>query len=343
MNEQEKKAAATKAGAAKAETKTSDAKTVEAKATQLAQPPPPPAIATPVERDVAPSSAPPPASATTSSTSKQEARGLLIHGKRILVPELTIVGPGDHPSAMMDSRDNEPRKLRDWVRQIIIHTTKGIDVIVDEVAGKGGFAQGVADYWSKSEKGKAQAGGAQIVIDDDGTVWCLCDLAYVVAYHATTSNDWSIGIEMYQKAGGKVTRATMRAAVVLSRFLAGYFGFAYQVPSRKYNGDAITRMKFNGGPDMVGVFGHRDNAWDFVRKTSSRGRGDPGDQIYSMLRDDGAEGFDFEGREDIRTWKDRQKLLNAKGSHLNEDGVAGPQTMHEMRRHGFKTPADIHW
>lgn len=268
--------------------------------------------------------------------------GLLIHGERVLVDGLTIVGPGDDPSAMMDGGDYMLRGAHDWVRQIIVHTTKGDNVVVVDEPGHGGFGKLTADYWSKSAEGRKTHGGAQLVIDNDGTIWCLCDLAKIAAYHATTSNAWSIGIEMYQEPGGVVRRIVLETCVKLCRFLCKFFGIAYQVPSRIYNNDAMDRMKFNGGPDMVGVFGHRDNAWDFVRKTSSRGRGDPGDQIYSMLVLDGAEPLDFVAREDIRVNKARQNVLNAMhGAALLEDGVAGPGTMHAVEKYGYARLADV--
>jgi len=270
------------------------------------------------------------------------ANGLLIDGARVLVPGLTIVGPGDDPSCMLDPGDYAVRPRVGDVRQIIVHSTKGAwPMPIIPGAGAGGYAKNTADYWSKSEEGKRTHGGAQLVVDDNGVIWCLCDLARIAAYHATTSNMWSIGIEMYQRGDGGVHEATLVATVALVAHLCEWFSVPFQIPSRVYNNDAIDRMKFNGGPDMYGVFGHRDNAWDFERHTSSRGRGDPGDEIYVRLAVAGAERFDFQAHEDVAVWKRRQRALNARGAQLVEDGAPGPRTIAAMRAAGFRSGREI--
>jgi hypothetical protein len=86
---------------------------------------------------------------------------------------------------------------------------------------------------------------------------------------------------------------------------------------------------------------HRDNAWDFVRKTSSRGRGDPGDEIYQRLADDGAELLDYVKRQDVDVWSKRQTFLNDHGAFLKVDGIAGPNTMAAMHAQGFKRGQDM--
>lgn len=261
-----------------------------------------------------------------------EARGLLIGGEHVEIPGLTVIGPGDVPWAKLSPRDYRKRPAGAWVRQIIVHTTKGVwPQPILAGAGPGGRDKNVADYWSTSD----ESGGAHLVIDNDGSVLCLCDLALDAAYHATTSNMWSIGIEMYQEpGGGGIYERVLETTAFLVGWLCQRFGIAFQIPRRTYNNDAIDRMKFDGGPDMVGVFGHRDNAWDFLRKTSSRGRGDPGDEVYRRLERAGAEPLDFQAREDLAVWKRRQLALNALGEHLTVDGIAGPATMAACRRHG---------
>lgn len=259
-----------------------------------------------------------------------EATGLLIGGKHVPIEGLTVIGPGDVPWAKLSPRDYRKRPAGAWVRQIIVHTTKGDwPQTILPGAGPGGRDKNVADYWSTSD----ESGGAQLVVDSDGSVLCLADLALDAAYHATTSNMWSIGIEMYQEQGGGIYDRVLETTTFLVRWLCDRFRIAFQFPRRTYNNDAIDRMKFDGGPDMVGVFGHRDNAWDFHRKTSSRGRGDPGDEIYRRLELAGAEGFDFQAREDIAVWRRRQQWLNGQGEQLVVDGIAGPATITAVRRY----------
>lgn len=273
--------------------------------------------------------------------------GLLVNGAHEPVEGLRIVNREDEAWCRLDSRDYRARLPREWVRQVIVHTTKGDwPQHVLQGAGPGGMAKRTADYWSISSEGKKTAGGAHIVIDDDGTVACLADLQLDCAYHATTSNEWSIGIEMYQESDGALYQATLVSCTLLVTWLARRFRIPMQHPSRVYSGDAIDRMKLNGGPDMVGLFGHRDNAWDFVHHTSSRGRGDPGDEIYHLWEAAGSEPMDFQGDEDKRRWTTRQMTLNKGRSRdglkpISVDGLCGPQTYDEMIRQGFASGRTI--
>lgn len=285
----------------------------------------------------------PPAAAPTKNEIVTN-NGILFGGKYYKIEGLDILSPGAGAPAWvkLDARDYMARK--EWLRQLMIHTTKGKwpqPLAPDgKVKGLGGADKIVAEFW----RGDPQHSAAQIVIDNDGTIACLCDLLKIAAYHATTSNPWSIGIEMYQEANGTVRQAVYDAMAKVMPFLCELGGFAYQVPGRAYNGTIIQRMK-NGGPDMVGVFGHRDVAWDFKANTSTRGRGDPGDRIYDVARETGAEVFDFDARPrgmDIVTWELRQQFLNRSfGASLKVDGIAGPGTMRAMRAAGFKRGADI--
>jgi hypothetical protein len=263
-----------------------------------------------------------------------EASGLLVRGKSVEVPGLTILGPRDAPWAFLEARDRRQRPQAAWVRQIIVHTTNGTWPHGEPIpgAGRGGRDKQIAEYWSTSPEGRAQSGGAHLVVDNDGSIVCLADLALVEAYHATVSNPWSIGIEMFQESGaqhgGRIYEAVLASTVQLVLALCRVFELPLQIPGRTYPNAPMGRM-VAGGPDMVGVFGHRDNTHD-------RGRGDPGDEIFARLRKAGAEPLDFDAREDLRVWKRRQQKLNGMGERLVEDGIAGPRTIAAMRRRGFE-------
>jgi len=283
--------------------------------------------------------------------------GLLANGRRVLIPGIEVIGPGDAVWSKLDPRDYRLRPRGTWVRQVIIHTTKGLwPQYVKPGVGPNGRDRSTAEYWS----GNPESGGAHIVVDSDGSIVCLCDLAKVEAYHATTSNAWSIGIEMYQESDGGIYEAVLQSTVALVRALCSGHGavhddgsmwegfkIPFQIPQRRYNGRPIERMREHGGPDMVGVFGHRDNSWKFPWQLTpeqrirypngyaSRGAGDPGEEIYSRLRVAGAEEFDFDARQDLTTWKTRQVKLNTRGAKLDVDGVAGPATMSAIARLGL--------
>ncbi len=254
--------------------------------------------------------------------------GLLVAGVILDVPGLRIENPHTAPWCKLDPGDYRSRKST-WVRQIIVHGTRGgWPQPVLAGAGPGGRDKVVAEFW----RGDPEHSAAQLVVDTDGSVACLCDLAYVAAYHATVSNDWSIGIEMAQVGASEVFEATIASTVTLVRALCDAFAIPFQIPTA-YRGVPITRMA-TGGRDCAGVFGHRDN-------TRRRGRGDPGDAIMAELELAGAERMDFDMGVDIARWSDRQRKLNAMGDRLTVDGLAGPGTIRAMRRRGFQSGREI--
>lgn len=271
--------------------------------------------------------------------------GLLIAGRLVEVPGVHVIPPGSQPWAVLEPDDYRSRHTR-WVRQIILHTTKGVwPQYVRKDAGPPGMGKAVADFW----RGDPQHSAAHIVVDRDGSVVCLADLATVCAYHATTSNDWSVGIEMYQEGDGGVYEAVLESTVKVVSAICDAMAIAVQICDDPYQEGKIVERMRNGGPDCIGIFGHRDQAWKFPfqmtdaeRKRypqgySSRGRGDPGDEIYHRIVSElNPERFRYSEDEDLHTWGPRQQKLNEKfGEKLQVDGIAGPSTIAALRRHGF--------
>lgn len=244
--------------------------------------------------------------------------GLLIGGIVHAVPGLDIVNPVDGPAWCRLSPSDYKTRRTSWIRQVIIHGTRGgwpQNVIPG--AGKGDRAKIVADFW----RGDLTHSAAQLVVDTDGRVACLCDLAACAAYHATVSNEWSVGIEMAQLGTGDVYEATLAATVRLVAALCDLLGIPKQMPDR-YEGRPLKRL-LDGGPDFAGVYGHRHN-------TDRRGRGDPGDAVFVELEAAGFEKFNLDAGEDLEIWKRRQTKLG-----IAADGVCGPSTMAALRRGGY--------
>lgn len=267
--------------------------------------------------------------------------GLLVSGRLAPVAGLRITPPasaGGPPYAALAPGDY--RQRRSWIRQVILHTTKGTwpqPILLG--TGPGGSAKVVADFWRDSPIHS----GAHLVVDTDGSVLCLADLKDVTAYHAEMSNDWSVGIEMYQVANGGVYQATIDAAVTLTVAVCELVGIPLQVHHAPYLNKPLARMELGegksrrqiGGPDCVGIFGHRDN-------TSERGRGDPGDAIYTALVAAGAEAFNYGAGEDVLAAKLRQQTLVGLGADVGGvDGLVGPRSMAAARRLGFKRWRDV--
>ncbi len=279
-------------------------------------------------------------------------QGILYAGKYHLVEGLEVTSPGPGaPSWQKLSRGDYSMRKTDWIRQLIFHTTKGIEsTFVRPGAGVGGKDRTVADFWSKSEDHSA----AQIIIDNDGSVAVLCDLATIAAYAATTSNDWSVNVELYQEPDGSVYTAVYRAWAKLAPALCSILRIPFQIHLAPYKRGAIVQRMKHGGPDCVGLFGHRDQAWKFPQHLSleqrlkypngyaNRGKGDPGDHAYQVVVVAGAETFDYSKSEDIASWRRRQMLLIAMGEKLTPNGICDHSTMDAMRRRGFSHGAAIY-
>ncbi len=247
--------------------------------------------------------------------------GLIINGKEVLVPGLDVKNWHDNPKLRRSPEDGKLRKSK-WIKQVILHSTGGIPGGSDmrpQVLKPGAGSNlnkdlTVAEYWSTS---KAQA-GAHLIIDVDGSVACIADLATESMFHAGIVNDTSIGIELYQMhADAGIYQATIDTAVVLCNFLSEVFGVQRQVHLPYLKGP-MARLE-RGGKDCVGFFGHRD-------VTNNRGQGDPGDFIMDALLSTGYDIFNFEKNEDLDIWKRRQTWLNSQGQKVDVDGVPGPNT-----------------
>lgn len=279
---------------------------------------------------------------------------MLIADRLVPVAGLDIIAPASHGGpdwARLDPGDYMMRPTP-WIRQVIVHTTGGLwPQPVRPGAGKPGHARQIADMWSGADRGSGQRvhSAAQLIVDFDGSVACLCDLHAIAAYHAEGSNPWSIGIEMCTQPDGSIYEATLKAAARLIDALCWpTFPIPRQMNRGPYRNQPLSRMEYTvigsgpgtnarhqlGGPDCIGVFGHRDN-------TSERGRGDPGDAIFAELALLGFESWDFEAREDLLVGKERQAFLNSRGARLAVDGQVGPKSLLTAENQGFSRWADV--
>lgn len=279
--------------------------------------------------------------------------GLLVAGALVPVAGLDIIPPASHGGpawAKLDPGDYAMRQTP-WIRQVIVHTTGGLwPQAVLPGRAPGGHARQIAEMWQGADRGGGERvhSAAQLIVDFDGTVVCLCDLAAIAAYHAEASNHWSIGVEMCTWPEGEISEVTLKATAQLVDALCWpLFPIPRQMPRGPYRNEPIARMEFNqlllggaqkrtqlGGPNLCGVFGHRDN-------TSERGAGDPGDAIFKELDLLGFERVDFHTFEDLLIGKERQAQLNARGARLTVDGVVGSRSLLAAENLGFARWADV--
>lgn len=279
--------------------------------------------------------------------------GLLCGSHLIPVASLNIIPPaeaGGPAWARLDAGDYMMRPTP-WIRQVIVHTTGGLwPQPVRSGAGRAGHAQQIADMWSGADRGdgKRVHSAAQLIVDFDGSIACLCDLMAIAAYHAERSNPWSVGIEMSTMPDGSIYQATLEATARLVDALCWpTLPIPRQMHAGPYAGVPLTRMELErdplsakparvqlGGPDCCGVFGHRDN-------TSQRGAGDPGDAIWGELDKLGFERFDYSIFEDIKVGRERQESLNRLGANLIVDGMVGSRSLLAAENRGFALWRDV--
>jgi hypothetical protein len=160
---------------------------------------------------------------------------------------------------------------------------------------------------------------------------------------------------MYQMSDGGIYEATLLATTLLVQALTwsgggpGLFPIPAQMPRGPYRGRPLRRMESGSGGDRrntggigcVGVFGHREN-------TAMRGRGDPGDGIFTRLATVGFETHDYDSGEDLELGRQRQLVLNDADAKagltfrpLVVDGVCGPASLAAMQRHGYRRWGDV--
>jgi hypothetical protein len=246
--------------------------------------------------------------------------GLIIGGKHVPVAGLDIENFVDRPVLRLRGEDVRPRH-NSWVRQVILHTTKGIPGGDDNRPQdiRPGFGPRVLagdrciDNWSSSSR----VGGAHLVVGFDGSITCLADLLTDAAQHASQANQSSIGIEVYQGAGAELYDGQLDTVVRLVDALTGIFGIARMIPDR-YVGPSQRLM--SSVDDVVGVLGHRD-------LTGRRGAGDPGSKVFYKLGAADYEDVNYDLSEDREIVRRRQRDLKMD----TVDGIAGPATVRALR------------
>jgi hypothetical protein len=243
---------------------------------------------------------------------------VVIDGKPELVPGIASASFLDAPSMRVLREDRRPR-ITSWIRSIILHTTVGDEPqVVRPGKGTGGMAARTVGAWQTDYR----HAGSHLIIDGDGSVFCLADLLREATYHATTINEVSVGIEICQSPGLEIWQAQIDAAIALCDWLTGRFGIQQQIHA-PYRPNYPVRRLANGGLDCVGIFGHRD-------QTDQRGRGDPGDAVLAALQLAGYESFDYASDHDKEAWRLRQSALG-----VGADGIPGPDTVRALLAAGY--------
>ena len=269
--------------------------------------------------------------------------GVVVNGQLEEIPGLETSNYLEDPKLALKAGEDCRGRQTTWVRGICLHTTKGWpkNPMKDPpiiLPGKGPHSRAgrrIGSWWSRDER---QA-GAQIMIDSDGHTTCHADLQITAAFHAGPVNDVSIGVEIYQGPLGELYEEQLDAVVLFCDWATRRFGIQRQT-SCSYIGRTTKRL-WQGGKDVVGIYGHRD-------VSPSRFFGDPGNAPFLWLSRAGYEGFNLDLGFDLMNWRIRQADLNAQyQAGLTIDGVAGPGTLKALQQldgapHGMwiKRPGD---
>ncbi len=276
------------------------------------------------------------------------ASGLVIDGARVPVPGVVVENWHDNPSHRLRIPNDGRVRPHKRVCGIVIHSTHGVPGGSDQrpqrvLAGAGPAGNGAENnvaYWSRT----AANTGAHLLIDFDGQVICTADLLLEEAYHATSVNPVTVGIELVQGLTSVATTAEpkgyaffyakqLEVLVRVVDVITAALGIQRQIQS-PYHGSARPALRLvRGGADCCGVYMHRD-------QTGNRGRGDAGDCVLDAFLAADYEPVDFANGTDLDLWKVRQAAMNSLGATLTVDGIPGAATakavaLYHDREHGM--------
>ena len=196
--------------------------------------------------------------------------GLLFSGESVLVEGVEVVNYLDDKDWTLPIPKCGTRR-RKQIQHVVMHTTGGYPdrdhptpqrIRPEAAQPKHCRAASTLSYWRNSSR----IAGAHMLIDADGTCYCLCDLMDIATYHVPNWNNVSIGIEVVQQSDSSIFEAQLETVGAVADAIVTKLSLP-RVATGAYVG---ARHDVTG----VGVVGHRD-------LTSSRGFGDPGDFVMA--------------------------------------------------------------
>lgn len=196
--------------------------------------------------------------------------GLVIRGEQVEVAGLKIINFLDEPALSLDMpNDGNRRPMGAEVKAIILHTTVGKNhdpVVVRAAAPPAAhLARRVIKGWQRTDR----RAGAHLVVDADGTVFCIADLADDMTYSASGANASTVAVEVCQQQRGDLFVAQLDALALLVEAIVEKFGLPRRV--------CFPYLRVRPGIlEERGVYGHRD-------VSDNRGSGDPSDAVMRVF------------------------------------------------------------
>lgn len=225
-------------------------------------------------------------------------------------------------SALSQTVRTNERRVRP--RAIFLHTNTGQRAVVQTRSGPDPRAEQMQRQLRRTS---TQDASWDFAVDGD-SISVSNNLLDRFTWGQNAPNPYSVTIEM-TIASGVLDARTIRNTVSLVDSLTAALQIQRQYPA--VNGapfDGIIdrfRSNYGGGRDCVGIFGHRNVAFE-----GERGHYDPGDAIFEALREAGYEGFDFNAQQDKRVWVERQRSLG-----VETTGVPLWETAQALERRGY--------
>lgn len=276
---------------------------------------------------------------------------IVLNGNKYEVPGLTTVSFLDEVERKFGNKiriqpafgpaiHGKPRDT--WIRGIVLHTNRG-QLPGEVIAGGKDMKRDIA--LARYQASSTRVAGWDYTTDTDGSVAVSNDPWDLFTYHAGTVNSYTVGIEIVQDTNSPYNLYTdgLEATVLLVDYLTNRLGIQRQIvcydesdgswrekviPGRLQSPkDRKRGKKEPTGGDVVGIYGHRN-------VTTNKGPGDPGNDIFDLLKAAGYECFDAATQQDLKVWKKRQEEIGLFEEY--RDGVPGPKTRRILANKGYK-------
>ena len=203
---------------------------------------------------------------------------LIVAGRRVEVPGVKVTSWLDEPKRVPQVRDGRVRATTPTA--VVLHTSRGVPGVIRPGARASGVAEALARYQASTERDVSW----HLTIDTDGEVLQSCDVSTWMAWHASSANGWTIGIELAQHPdSGDLWSAQIDALAATCDVLCKELRIPRCLPVEG-NGKPVVgpvvawqeRSEGGRGERFVGLVGHRN-------LTRNRGPGDPGDAVMTAL------------------------------------------------------------
>lgn len=253
---------------------------------------------------------------------------VFINGLRTEVPNCKTTSWQDDPQKI--KQINKSNQRQTFVKAIVCHTHKGITGnLLSGMGPNSSMDETLARYQINTDRQVSW----DWTVDKNGDIIWQNDPSQRYSWQAGVVNGHTCGFEMIQEENGDQWESCIKASVLMIDFVTAKLGIQRQIPwNHEKNEPDLKIIKrlladHGGGRDVVGIYGH-------CNVTTNRGPGDPNKYLFIALKEAGYLLFDYNKKEDLEFWKDKQRtLLGIREAQI--DGIAGPGTRDLLKQKGY--------